>query len=175
VGVGLFSFFKRTVSDAPVEQSQTRRERRTKPRRDPFPGTRILVVDDSATIVAALRNILQQKNKYVVLEAMDAESGLDLAINDMPDLIFLDLVLPGMSGFEALRKLRKNDITREIPIIMMSGNEQAIEEFYVQRIGADDFMKKPFSRAEVFARVEKLIDAGGSLRRPSLRAPAPAA
>lgn len=164
--MGLFSFFKR-ATNAASESPQAGQERRTKPRKDPFPGTRILVVDDSATIVAALRNILQQKNKYVVLEALDAETGIEMAMNDMPDLIFLDLVLPGMSGFEALRKLRKNDITREIPIIMMSGNEAAIEEFYVQRIGADDFMKKPFSRAEVFARVEKLIDDGGALRRPA--------
>jgi DNA-binding response OmpR family regulator len=169
--VGLFDIFKRTVKDDPGAE-QPLRERRKKPRRNPFPGTRILVVDDSPTIIAALRSILQQQNKYVVIEALDAESGLELAINDMPDLIFLDLVLPKMSGFDALRRLRKNEITREIPIIMMSGNEAAIEEFYVQRIGADDFIKKPFSRGEVFARVERLLDEGGALRRPTSNAAA---
>jgi twitching motility two-component system response regulator PilH len=50
-------------------------------------------------------------------------------------------------------------MTREIPVIMISGNEQATEQFYVHRIGADDFMKKPFSRGEVFARIERLLDA----------------
>ena len=52
-----------------------------------------------------------------------------------------------------------------VPIIMISGNEQATEEFYVHRIGADDFMKKPFARAEVFARIERLMDEGGTPRR----------
>ncbi len=88
----------------------------------------------------------------------DAASGLQIAVSECPDLIFLDIVLPGMSGFEALRQLRREPATRAIPIIMMSGNEQATEQFYVQKIGADDFMKKPFSRPEVFARIERLLD-----------------
>ncbi|HRE15654.1 MAG TPA: response regulator, partial [Rhodocyclaceae bacterium] len=75
-----------------------------------------------------------------------------------PDLIFLDIVLPGMNGFAALRVMRKDPQTQHIPIIMISGNEQAAEQFYAQRIGADDFMKKPFSRFEVFARIERLLD-----------------
>lgn len=163
--MGFFSFFKRppTVA-ANVRDRQF--ERRTKPRKDPHVGTRILVIDDSPTIIAALRNMLTQQNKHIVLEALDAEKGIQMAISDMPDIIFLDLILPGMNGFTALRKLRQNEITREIPIIVMSGNEAAIEEFYVQRIGADDFMKKPFSRAEVYARVERLIGNNGALQRP---------
>ncbi len=163
--MGFFSFFKRppTVSNEGRDRQQ---ERRTKPRRDPHVGTRILVIDDSPTIIAALRNMLTQQNKHIVLEALDAETGLQMAVSDMPDIIFLDLILPGMNGFTALRKLRQNEITREIPIIVMSGNEAAIEEFYVQRIGADDFMKKPFSRAEVYARVERLIGNNGALQRP---------
>ena len=54
--------------------------------------------------------------------------------------------------------MRQNPITKDVPIIMISGNEQATEQFYVQRIGADDFMKKPFSRAELFTRIEKLLN-----------------
>jgi PleD family two-component response regulator len=172
-GVGLFSFFKRNAETTPVEQA-VRSDRRSKPRKDPHAGTRILIVDDSATILAALRNMLANNNRYIVLEALDAEIGLNMALTDMPDLIFLDLVLPGMSGFEALRKLRKNEITREIPVIVMSGNEAAIEEFYVQRIGADDFMKKPFLRAEVYARIEKLIGVDGGLHRPAMKVAKPA-
>jgi twitching motility two-component system response regulator PilH len=80
----------------------------------------------------------------------------------VPHLIFLDIVLPGMNGFNALRVLRRDPLTRHIPIIMISGNEQATEEFYVHRIGADDFMKKPFARAEVFARIERLMDEDGT-------------
>lgn len=118
----------------------------------------MLIVDDSSTIVTVLRRMLQQSG-YSTLEAGDAEKGVEIALAERPDLIFLDIVLPGMNGFAALRLLRREPSTRAIPIIMMSGNEQATEQFYAQRIGADDFMKKPFSRAEVFARIERLLDA----------------
>ena len=139
-------------------------ERRGRDRRNALPGTRMLVIDDSATIVALLRRMLRQ-NEYTTLEAGDAEAGVELARSELPDLIFLDIVLPGMNGFSALRLLRRDAATRHIPIIMISGNEQATEEFYVARIGADDFMKKPFSRAEVFARIERLLDADRVPRR----------
>ena len=94
------------------------------------------------------------------VEALDASAGLELARQQQPDLIFLDIVLPGMSGFTALRILRREPATRAIPVIMISGNEQATEQFYVKRIGADDFMKKPFARFEVFARIDSLVDLG---------------
>jgi CheY-like chemotaxis protein len=139
-------------------------ERRRRVRVNARPGTRILVIDDSPTIIMALRRMLEQ-NKLSVLEAETAEAGIQVAINEVPDLIFLDIVLPGMSGFNALRALRRDEHTKRIPIIMMSGNEQATEEFYVQRIGADDFMKKPFARAEVFARIERMLDADSMPRR----------
>jgi twitching motility two-component system response regulator PilH len=141
-------------------------ERREKPRMSAREGTRILIVDDSPTIVAMLRKFLQQ-NGYQTLEAGDAEKGIEIARAERPDMIFLDIVLPGMNGFAALRTLRRDAVTREIPIIMISGNEQATEQFYAQRIGADDFMKKPFSRSEVFARIERLLDADQVLKRPA--------
>jgi CheY-like chemotaxis protein len=140
------------------EASPSGPERRGKSRRNARPGTRMLVIDDSATIVALLSRMLRQ-NGYTVLEAEDAEKGLEIARSESPELIFLDIVLPGMDGFAALRQLRRDPLTRDVPIIMISGNEQATEQFYVHRIGADDFMKKPFARAEVFARIERLLDA----------------
>ncbi len=132
-------------------------ERRERPRVNAREGTRVLIVDDSPTISVMLRKFLQQ-NGYHTFEAGDAERGLQLAHSLKPHLIFLDIVLPGMNGFEALRQLRKDAETVNIPVIMISGNEQATEQFYAQRIGADDFMKKPFSRYEVFVRIEKLLD-----------------
>jgi len=132
-------------------------QRRQGPRLNARGGMRVLVVDDSTTVVSLLGRMLRQ-NGYVVLEAFDAEKGIEMALAEKPDLVFLDIVLPGMSGFAALRQLRRQPSTRDIPVIMMSGNEQATEQFYAQRIGADDFMKKPFSRAEVFMRIENLLD-----------------
>jgi twitching motility two-component system response regulator PilH len=149
-------------------------ERREKPRVNAREGTVVLIVDDSPTIVAMLRKFLQQSG-YLTLEAGDAEKGIEIARAEMPHLIFLDIVLPGMNGFAALRTLRKDPATHQIPIVMISGNEQATEQFYAQRIGADDFMKKPFSRSEVFARIERLLDANLVPRRPSLATPAPPA
>lgn len=154
------------------EPSLSGPERREKLRLNARPGTRMLVIDDSATIVALLSRMLRQ-NGYTVLEAEDAEKGLEIARTQAPELIFLDIVLPGMDGFAALRQLRRDPLTRDVPVIMISGNEQATEQFYVHRIGADDFMKKPFARAEVFARVERLLD--GELVPRRLVAARPAA
>jgi len=146
-----------SATAVPEEPDHGGPERRDRIRRKPRPGTRVLVIDDSPTIVALLKRMLQQ-NQLDVIEAFDAESGIEIARREVPDLIFLDIVLPGMDGFRALRTLRRDPITKHLPIIMISGNAQATEQFYVQRIGADDFMKKPFSRAEVFNRIESLLD-----------------
>jgi twitching motility two-component system response regulator PilH len=138
-------------------EAEARPERRKKKRINAVAGTRVLIVDDSPTIVALLSRMLKQ-NHYTVLEAGDGESALEIARKERPGLIFLDIVLPGMSGFTALRTLRHDPVTKDIPIVMISGNAQATEQFYVQRIGADNFMKKPFSRAEVFTYIERLLD-----------------
>ena len=142
--------------------------RHSEPRVRAATSTRVLVVDDSATIRAVLGKMLGQDG-YEVLKAADGESALEQARTERPDLVFLDIVLPGLSGFAVLRKLRHDPLTAQIPIVMISGNVQATEQFYVQRYGADDFMKKPFGRAEVFERIQQLVLAG---RLPA-RAPEP--
>jgi len=134
-------------------------ERRAVPRSGEPKEAWVLVVDDSATIRAVLGKMLAQ-NGHVVLKAADGESALEIARTERPDLIFLDIVMPGMSGFAVLRALRHDLLTRDIPIVMISGNLQATEQFYVQRFGADDFMKKPFGRSEVFARIDNLTRSG---------------
>ncbi len=134
-------------------------ERRAVPRSGEPREACVLVVDDSPTIRAVIGKMLAQ-NGHAVLKAADGESALEIARRDRPDLIFLDIVMPGMSGFAVLRALRHDPLTRDIPIVMISGNLQATEQFYVQRFGADDFMKKPFGRSEVFARIEHLTRSG---------------
>ncbi|AVQ00181.1 response regulator [Ahniella affigens] len=153
------------------KESTSAQDRREKPRVNAPQGTRVLIIDDSTTIQAVLKRLLLQ-NGYEVIEALDAEKGLELARQTAPHLIFLDIILPGMNGFAALRLLRRDIVTKETPIIMMSGNEQATEQFYAQRIGADDFMKKPFSRAELFARIERRLDVNLIPRRTA-QPPAP--
>jgi len=151
--------------ELPAQPIKPKNERREIERRDAIEGTRALIIDDSKTVVVTLRKILQSTG-YATLEAFDAESGIEIARAECPDVIFLDIVLPGMNGFAALRLLRRDPLTKDIPIIMMSGNEQATEQFYGNRIGADDFMKKPFAREEVFARLNKLVGEDSQLRRP---------
>lgn len=132
-------------------------ERRKRNRINAREGTRVLIIDDSRTIVTALKKFLRSAG-YETQEADDAESGLEMLRQQKPDLIFLDIVLPGMNGFAALRAIRRDPALRDIPVIMMSGNEQAMEQFFGTRIGADDFMKKPFTRYEIFFRIERLLD-----------------
>jgi len=117
----------------------------------------VLIVDDSKTIVTVLKKFLLSAG-YETLEAADAETGLTLLREHQPELVFLDIMLPGMNGFAALRAIRRDPVSRDTPVIMMSGNEQAMEQFFGARVGADDFMKKPFSRHEVFFRIERLLD-----------------
>jgi CheY-like chemotaxis protein len=122
-------------------------------------GTRVLVVDDSPTIRAVLGKMLGLDG-YAVQKAVDGESAIELAKAEQPELIFLDIVLPGVNGFAVLRALRHDPLTRHIPIVMISGNQQATEQFYVQRFGADDFIKKPFGQSEVQQSIHQLVRAG---------------
>lgn len=154
-----FDFLKRFAGTAKPRPETEPVDRRQNPRvRAPL-GSQVLVVDDSPTIRAVLGKMLGQDG-YIVLKAPDGETAISIARNELPDLIFLDIVLPGMSGFEVLRTLRRDPHTRSTPIVMISGNLQATEQFYVQRFGADDFMKKPFGRTEVFERIRVLVEAG---------------
>lgn len=150
-------FRKRAVIAHPATASDKPQDRRRQPRRRLPPDTKALIIDDSKTMVAALGRMLRE-NQFTVLEAFDGESGLEILRTNKPDLIFLDIILPGMSGFDVLRRIRRSQYVGTVPVIIMSGNEAATEEYYVRRIGADDFMRKPCSRAEVFSRVERLLD-----------------
>jgi CheY-like chemotaxis protein len=122
-------------------------------------GSRMLVVDDSPTICAVLGKMLAQDG-YAVIKAVDGETAIERARNEQPALIFLDVVMPGINGFAVLRALRHDPLTRDIPIVMISGNPQATEQFYLQRFGADDFMRKPFDRDDVYQRIGQLVQSG---------------
>jgi twitching motility two-component system response regulator PilH len=166
--VGIFdqlsALFRREPEQLFDEPHSWEPERRSKPRVNAREGTRVLIIDDSKTIVVAIKKYLRSVG-YETLEAFDAETGLSIISEQAPELIFLDIMLPGMNGFTALRTIRRDPRIRDIPVILMSGNEQAMEQFYGSRIGADDFMKKPFSREEVFYRIEQLLDSNCVPRR----------
>ncbi|MEO8248134.1 MAG: response regulator [Burkholderiales bacterium] len=155
--------------DAAVERSG-QQEQRARRRVNARPGTRVLIIDESAAVVSGLRRMMRQ-NQLDPIEALGGQRGLELAFSARPELIFLAVAMPGMSGFNVLRSLRRDERTRDVPVIMMSGNAQATEADYVRRMGADDFMTKPFSRADVFLRIERLLDPDLMPRRPTEPAP----
>lgn len=170
--MGIFDKIRTTFGNSELESridaddsgTSVRVERRRRKRVNARKDTCALIIDDSPTIVFALKKILRSSG-FITIDALDAEAGIELARTKKPDLIFLDIILPGANGFAVLRTLRRDPLTSHIPIIMISGNEQAIELFFGSSIGADDFMKKPFSRYEVFARIERLLDADMIPRR----------
>lgn len=111
---------------------------------------KILVVDDEQAIVDILKFNLQREG-YDVIECYDGKSGYEAAINENPDLILLDVMLPEMDGFEVCRKLR-NEIST--PIIMITARTEEIDKVLGLELGADDYITKPFGVRELMARVK---------------------
>lgn len=114
---------------------------------------RILVVEDEEAIAEALAHILT-KNKYLVDTCYDGESGYDNAITGIYDIILLDIMLPGMSGLEILRGIRKNGI--KCPVMMLTAKDEISDKVRGLDLGADDYLTKPFAMEELLARVRSL-------------------
>lgn len=122
--------------------------------------TTILVVDDEEPIQELLRFNLE-KEGYLVFVAKDGQEALKHVENEQPDLLVLDLMLPGMDGLEVCRKLRSNPKSQQIPIIMLTAKGEEIDTVLGLELGADDYMTKPFSPRELLARIK------ARLRRPN--------
>ena len=112
----------------------------------------ILIVDDSLVNIELLGTILG--DEYGIRFATDGEEGLDLACRYTFDLILLDVVMPGVDGFEVCRQLKARPETKETPIIFLTSLESAVDEEYGLRLGAEDFIHKPVSPPVVLARVK---------------------
>ena len=117
-------------------------------------GKKILIVEDERNIVDILTFNLTREG-YDTLEALDGATGLRLALDEDPDLILLDLMLPKMDGFEVCRRLREQG--RATPIIMLTAREEETDKVLGLELGADDYITKPFSMRELLARVKSNI------------------
>ena len=115
---------------------------------------RILIVEDEKNIVDIL-NFNLVKEGYATMEAYDGQAGLQLALEQDPDLILLDLMLPKMDGFEVCRSLREQG--RTTPVIMLTAREEETDKVLGLELGADDYITKPFSMRELLARVKANI------------------
>ena len=131
---------------------------------------RIVIVEDEKNIVDILTFNLNREG-YETLEAYDGAAGLQLALEQNPDLILLDLMLPKMNGFDVCRNLRKEN--RSTPVIMLTAREEETDKVLGLELGADDYITKPFSMRELLARVKANIRRSGMV--PAGKAAAPAA
>ena len=121
---------------------------------------KILVIEDEPSQVELLKFNLDRQG-YDVVVAMDGEEGVQVARDELPDLILLDWMLPSLPGVEVCRHLRRNKATREIPIIMLTARSEERDKVRGLEVGADDYITKPYSIKELIARVQ------AALRRPS--------
>lgn len=117
---------------------------------------KILVIDDEADLVTLVKFNLEREG-WKVRSASDGVAGLDAARKDLPDLILLDLMLPGMDGLEVCRKLRAEPRTARIPVIMLTAKGGESDRVVGLEMGADDYISKPFSPRELVARVKAVL------------------
>lgn len=114
---------------------------------------KILVVEDEHTLREMLTYNLENEG-YTVVIATDGNTAVEVAKSDFPDVVVLDIMLPGLDGFEVCRILR-NDMT--VPILMLTAKEEEFDKILALELGADDYMTKPFSMRELQARIKAML------------------
>lgn len=117
---------------------------------------KILVVDDETILAETIAYNLEQEG-YQVITVADGTSALNAAHKEHPDLIVLDIMLPGVDGLEVCRQLRREGDTATVPIIMLTAKSDEIDKVVGLEVGADDYVTKPFGRRELLARVRALL------------------
>jgi two-component system cell cycle response regulator DivK len=119
----------------------------------------ILIVEDNEKNRRLARDILQVKG-YRILEAETAEIGLELAPKEKPDLVLMDIQLPGMNGIQALKKLREAEATRAIPVLAFTASVMPQDRREIMEAGFDGFLAKPINLKEFIASVAKALGVG---------------
>ncbi|KEA62701.1 Chemotaxis regulator - transmits chemoreceptor signals to flagelllar motor components CheY [Marinobacterium lacunae] len=117
---------------------------------------RVLIVDDEPNILLSLEFLMQQAG-FDVDTAQTGESALEAIALSPPDLILLDISLPGISGFDVLERLREQDYTRTLPVVMLTAHGREVEKEKGMALGASDYVTKPFSTQELVARIKALL------------------
>jgi len=120
-------------------------------------GQRILVVDDDADIRGLVRELLERRG-FAVAEAADGKQALQALYEGRPDLVVLDVSMPGLDGWATLERIRE---LSDVPVMMLTARSEELEKTRGLRAGADDYVTKPFGRQELLARVEALLRRAG--------------
>jgi PleD family two-component response regulator len=127
---------------------------------------KVLIIDDEKMNIMALAHFL--KPRYELIVAVDGISGFEAAEKHKPDIILLDVIMPEMSGFDVIVKLKESAATKNIPVIFLTGLDNAVDEEKGMLLGAVDYITKPFNRSLVMARIEtnlKIFDCVSIIKR----------
>ncbi len=117
----------------------------------------VLIVDDSPTEVHVLKTVLE-KNGFQVLTADSGEEGLTIARDSKPDAIIMDVVMPGMSGFQATRQLSKDAETASIPVVIVTTKDQETDKIWGMRQGAVDYLVKPVTEQQIVEKIRSVLE-----------------
>ncbi|HAA45797.1 MAG: response regulator receiver protein [Halomonas sp. 54_146] len=117
---------------------------------------KVLVVDDEPNIVLSIEFLMEQAG-FEVVTAEDGEQALARVNDSQPDLLLLDISLPGISGFDVLERLRSEAATAQLPIIMLTAHGRDVEREKGMALGADDYITKPFSTQALVEKVKALL------------------
>ena len=120
---------------------------------------RILVVDDSPTEMFRFKEILT-KNGFEVIEASNGADGVTLAQAELPDLVLMDVVMPGVNGFQATRQIARGESTKHIPVVIVSTKDQDTDRVWGKRQGAVDYLTKPIDESELISLIKQYLSAG---------------
>ncbi len=115
----------------------------------------ILIVEDSPSELELMSHYLQESG-YNVIKASGAKEALEKALLQNPDVIVTDVVMPGMSGFELCRALKRNPATQKVPIVICSSKNQEIDRLWAMRQGADAYVTKPYTREQLLRAIKSV-------------------
>lgn len=118
---------------------------------------RILIVDDSSTETFRFKEILT-KHGYDVLEASNGADGVTLAKAEQPDLVLMDVVMPGVNGFQATRQITRDEDTKHIPVVIVSTKDQATDRVWGKRQGAIDYLIKPIEEKQLIDVIKQFLN-----------------
>lgn len=118
--------------------------------------SRILIVDDSPTEIHVFKTMLE-KNNFEIITASSGEEGVDMATREKPDLVLMDIVMPGMNGFQATRQITKNADTASIPVIIVTTKDQETDRVWGMRQGAKDYITKPVDEADLISKINDAL------------------
>jgi len=116
---------------------------------------KIIVADDEPSVRLTIRKMLG--NDHIIIEATNGEEALNITKEQMPDLVLMDLMMPKMDGYIACNKIKRDEDTREIPVVMLTGIDHELNKKFANEMGADGYITKPFTLQKLLDVVKKFL------------------